>query len=68
MSPKLIVLVGLSLDEASPDSRREPLVSMQRSLRTRLLAPGQPPTLVLDAANGDWNEEEVVAAIFAMQH
>jgi hypothetical protein len=65
-SPKLIVLVELALEQVSTDGQTKAHIAIQRKLRERLLEPGQPPTLRLDAANPSWNEEEVVAAILAM--
>jgi 2-amino-4-hydroxy-6-hydroxymethyldihydropteridine diphosphokinase len=65
-SPKLIVLVELELDEASPDGLTKSRIAIQRNLRMQLLELGQPPTLRLNAANSSWNEEEVAAAILAM--
>lgn len=66
VSPKLIVFVESGLDEASVDGPTQPHSEIQRNLLKQLLAPGQPPTLRLDAVNPSWNEEEVVAAILAM--
>lgn len=66
VSPKLIVFVESGLDEASAGGPTQPHIAIQRNLRKQLLAPGQPPTLRLDAVNQSWNEEEVVAAILAM--
>ena len=65
-SPKLIVLVEVSLDGVSGDPQTERLIAVQRRLREQLLEPDQPPTLSLNAANPAWNEEEVAAAILAM--
>lgn len=65
-SPKLVVLVESELNNIQSDEQTEHLIEIQQALRNHLLEPGQPPFLLLDAANPSWNEEEVVAAILAM--
>ncbi len=66
-APKLIVLVETKFDDFAQDEQANQRVAIQRHLREKLLEPGQPPTLTLNAAaDPSWNEDEVAAAILAM--
>ncbi len=67
ISPKLIVWLDTSLEATVGECFTTPRNAIRQTLVEQLYAPGQPPVLELNAANPDWNQVELVAAIHAMR-